>query len=217
MADLMEPKVFGIGFQKTGTKTLRKVYWELGYTVKSGGSEIVPRLMQGDLTPAYELADAHDAFEDHPWPNLYKAMDVRYPGSKFILTTRDEASWIASAVNHLGCLPDKSQTYTYGIGFPAGYEDVFLNRFRSHYAEVREYFRDRPGDLLEVCWEDGSGWKEICGFLGKPVPDAAFPHANRGSYTPGKRRIWSITGAAIAALRGVPASNRQARGEDANS
>lgn len=30
--------------------------------------------------------------------------------------------------------------------------------------------------LLE--WEVGDGWEPLCKFLGKPVPDVPFPHAN---------------------------------------
>lgn len=30
--------------------------------------------------------------------------------------------------------------------------------------------------LLE--WSPEDGWKPLCGFLGKPVPDIPFPHAN---------------------------------------
>lgn len=30
--------------------------------------------------------------------------------------------------------------------------------------------------LLE--WEVGDGWEPLCKFLGKPVPEVAFPHSN---------------------------------------
>ena len=45
-----------------------------------------------------------------------------------------------------------------------------------------ECFRDRPNDLLVRCWEKGAGWKELCAFLGEPIPDAPIPHANQGRY-----------------------------------
>ena len=34
-------------------------------------------------------------------------------------------------------------------------------------------------NLLE--WEPEDGWEPICKFLGKPVPQEAFPYANRGN------------------------------------
>ena len=46
-----------------------------------------------------------------------------------------------------------------------------------HYAHIREVV---PKDnLLE--WEPEDGWEPICKFLGKPVPQEAFPYANRGN------------------------------------
>lgn len=46
--------------------------------------------------------------------------------------------------------------------------------YRDHYALVR---RVTPkGRLLEFKLEDG--WESLCKFLGKPVPEVPFPHAN---------------------------------------
>lgn len=33
-----------------------------------------------------------------------------------------------------------------------------------------------PDRLLE--WDISDGWEPLCKFLGKPVPDVPFPHAN---------------------------------------
>ncbi len=194
-------KVFGIGFQKTGTTTLKFALYALGYDVKGGGFELVPELRKGNLAPAFEIVDQFDAFEDHPWPNLYRELDTYAPGSKFILTVRDEESWLKSVVNHFGFVPDIMQKYTYGVGFPAGYEDVFLDRYRSHNAEVRAHFADRPDDLLELNLFEEAGWDALCAFLGKPVPDEPFPHLNKGSYGKGKEILQSAAGALIRSVR----------------
>jgi len=196
-----EPKVFGIGFQKTGTTTLKWALYALGYDVKGGGLELIEPLTRGDLEPVYDVADTFDAFEDHPWPQLFKEMDARYPGSKFVLTLRDEASWIESVVNHLGFLPDPMQKLTYGVGFPAGFEDVFLDRYRRHNADVQDYFRDRPDDLLVLDFWQEAGWDTLCRFLGKPVPEQAFPHLNKGSYATGKRWVQAVAGRMVRAVR----------------
>jgi hypothetical protein len=50
--------------------------------------------------------------------------------------------------------------------------------YNEHNNAVKEYFVGRPDDLLVVCWEEGHGWSEICGFLGLPVPELPFPHKN---------------------------------------
>ena len=50
-----------------------------------------------------------------------------------------------------------------------------MARYRRHNAEVREYFKDRPGDLLVMNMSKGAGWKELCGFLNCKAPSAPYP------------------------------------------
>ncbi|MBS34848.1 MAG: hypothetical protein CMO26_02860 [Thiotrichales bacterium] len=45
---------------------------------------------------------------------------------------------------------------------------------------VREYFSERPDDLLKIFWEHGDGFEQLCRFLGDPTPNTPVPHANRG-------------------------------------
>ena len=42
---------------------------------------------------------------------------------------------------------------------------------------VRAFFGSA---LIELCWERGDGWAELCRAIGEPAPDEPFPHANRG-------------------------------------
>lgn len=175
-------KIFGIGYQKTGTSTLKDALMTLGINVKGGGRELVKPLLRGEIAPVYDVVDQFDAFEDHPWPLLYKDLDEKYPGSRFILTLRDEDKWLKSVVNHLGFLPDDMQKLTYGVSFPLGNEDIFLEKYRAHNRDVLAYFKDRPKDLLVVDWSDGSGWDVLCPFVERDIPDVAFPHTNKGTY-----------------------------------
>jgi hypothetical protein len=55
---------------------------------------------------------------------------------------------------------------------------VFLERYRRHNAEVREYFKARPNDLLIMDMEASPGWTPLCTFLGKSVPKGPYPHRN---------------------------------------
>ena len=58
--------------------------------------------------------------------------------------------------------------------------------------EVREYFRNRPDDLLEVCWENNDGWDKLCTFLEVDKPTIAFPHANakpKGPFSPLMKKL----------------------------
>jgi hypothetical protein len=175
-------KVVGIGFHKTGTSTLDIVLKTLGYNVLGVRTDLAKTLLKNDLESVLKIADKYDAYQDNPWPLLYKEIDQRYPGSKFILTLREDEKWISSVVNHFTSDDTAMREWIYGIGHPKGNESTYLLRYQRHNQEVINYFKDRKEDLLTVSWEKGDEWERICTFLGEAVPKAAFPHANRGNY-----------------------------------
>ncbi len=175
---MQHQKVFGIGFHKTGTTTLASALKELGYNVAGTfgvaddaiGDTVVPR--------AIEIAGRVDAVQDNPWPLVYRELDEAYPESRFILTVRDTDKWLLSLVRHFGGKTTAMRTWIYGVGDPAGNEDVYRARYEGHNAEVREYFADRPDDLLVIDVTAGGGWDDLCPFLGFDIPDVPFPHSN---------------------------------------
>ncbi len=61
-------------------------------------------------------------------------------------------------------------------------DEQLLQRYNDHNAEVMAHFSGRPNCLLVVDWGQGDGWREICRFLQKAVPNTKFPHENRGIY-----------------------------------
>lgn len=128
---------------------------------------------------AYELVEKYDAFEDNPWPLLYKTLDQKYPGSKFILTVRSPESWIKSQVNYFGYSETAMRCWIYGVGCPQGNEEIYLKRYNDHNKEVMGYFKERPDDLLVMDVTAGDGWEKLCPFLGHAIPYRAFPHANK--------------------------------------
>jgi hypothetical protein len=175
------PKVFCIGFHKTGTKSLAAALRVLGYRVTGMNAGRDPDIVANALPRALALAERFDAFQDNPWPLLFREMDAHFPGSRFVLTHRAPEAWIASVVRHFGTGDSPMRRWIYGedAGSPVGHEARYLARYARHRAEVRAHFRDRPGDLLEIDVTAGDGWAPLCGFLGEPVPDVPFPHANR--------------------------------------
>ena len=50
-----------------------------------------------------------------------------------------------------------------------------MERYRRHNAEVLEYFKERPRDLLQMDMDNGGSWDPLCSFLDKPIPDVAYP------------------------------------------
>ena len=51
-----------------------------------------------------------------------------------------------------------------------------MRAYDRHEEDLKEYFRDRPGDFLttNLCGVDG--WGKLSGFLGLPAPREEFPH-----------------------------------------
>lgn len=188
-------KIFGIGWARTGTTTLGTCFQILGYNHQSQDLSLVPDLGRGDLSRIMALAAKKETFEDWPWIILYQQLDEAFPGSRFVLTRRKTEAWLRSYTNLLATQGAASAELTearrilYGLPFPNVTEAQLIERYERHNAEVEQHFRARPGDLLAVDWEAGSGWAELCAFLGRPVPAKPFPHANKGYYPSRLKRL----------------------------
>ena len=172
------PKVFCIGFHRTGTKSLAAALKHLGYRVTGPNGVRDPAIANHALARVLGLAGEFDALNDNPTPMLYKELDVAFPGSRFILTTRSTDAWLASAVRYFGTDQTPMREWIYGHGSPVGFESVYRTRYEAHNAEVAAHF-ERRSDLLVLDLERGDGWPELCAFLGEGVPQSPFPHTNR--------------------------------------
>lgn len=184
-------KIFCIGFHKTGTTSLSAALQLLGYRVTGPNGWSDPDIARKVHQMVDDLVPQFDAFQDNPWPILYRYLDEKYPGSKFILTLRDPEAWIRSQVNHFGDTTTPMRQWIYGDehGAPKGSEAIYTGRFNQHYREVRDYFAERPEDLLEMDLARGDGWDSLCPFLGVNIPPQPFPHANKAS-TRAKQAGW---------------------------
>lgn len=177
----MSDKVFCIGFHKTGTTSLAVALKVLGYRVTGPNGTKDPDIESKVHAMADRLSAQYDAFQDNPWPILYRQMDDKWPNAKFILTRREPDAWIRSQVKDFGLRTTPMRQWIYGAGCPEGNEQRYLARYRQHNDDVLAYFAERPGDLLILDLEDGIDWPDLCAFLGRPVPDTPFPHANKAS------------------------------------
>ncbi len=176
-------KVFCIGAGKTGTSSLATAFVRLGFRYKGWDPALWECLLRGDYEPIFAVADRFEAFRNGPWDgfDFYRKLDERYPSAKFILTIRDTESWLRvhelqfSAEDGLRRIPAKYWIYGY-----ADKRDEIARRYERRNDEILAHFAGRPAGkllVLEIC--DGEGWKELCPFLGFPVPREPFPHANR--------------------------------------
>lgn len=177
----MNGKVIGVGFQKTGTSSLGEALRILGYRVKKTTARPLIPILTSDYGKVLRMIRDYDALEDTPWYMIYKELDERIPGSKFILTIRDEESWYNSVSKQIGLLRNASHEWIYGRGkgLPKDDKENTINVYTRHNEGVIEYFKDRPQDLLVVNFVTGDGWEQLCTFLERQIPEEPFPHANK--------------------------------------
>ena len=176
-------KIVCIGLGKTGTTSFSQAMLELGYRHCGHGARL-PKLGKaiGSELGINLALRYYDSFDDFPWPYLYKKIAVKYPNAKFVLTRRKNTDvWLKSlhkAYSRKGPTFEKFENYGYFSVLQNPGHHVRL--YESHLKAVRSYFLGSPR-LLEVCWEDGDGWKELCGFLGVNAPEIPFPVANKAT------------------------------------
>ncbi len=176
-------KIFGIGLSKTGTTSLARALDILGYRTRDYLG--VTHYRTGDLSSVdLDIIDSNDAFTDTPIPSFYRQLDKAYPGSKFILTVRDKEGWLKSCKKQFNQkLADKQNEATRQVfldlyGTNVFDEEKFSAGYDRFVTGVKDYFRERPEDLLILDVAAGDGWEQLCPFLGKEIPDIPFPRAN---------------------------------------
>jgi hypothetical protein len=163
-------KAWAIGLGRTGTTSFCDALKIIGYR------NVVHN-------PVFEELKNLDGASDNGCTIFYKYLDIKFPGSKFVLLTRELKSWLDSAeymhgpVDMTNDLAIMRRMLIYGtIEFN---RETFTHVYHRHHEEVREYFRQRPDDLLEMDITAGEGWEILCPFLGLPIPEEPFPFRNK--------------------------------------
>ena len=192
--------VIGAGFGRTGTASLKNALERLGFAPCYHMFEVVAqpehsrfwqRAADGAAVDWDELLGPYRAAVDWPACSFYRELAAHYPDAKVILTLRDPAAWFESAwrtifpritrpvgpEDGLALLRVKMQrriVIERTFGGDIASRDHALAVFRRHALEVRRTIP--PARLLE--YEVTEGWQPLCAFLGRPVPEEPFPHAN---------------------------------------
>jgi Sulfotransferase domain len=184
-------KIFGIGLNKTATHSLCKGLRILNFKSLHYWSpkhkKLIAKIMLDNKVngrvPFHGL-DEYDAYTDffiESTTNIYQELDEAYPGSRFILTVRELDSWLSSREKHV--LANRNNPDYKGAWLTID-KRGWTEQWRSHNHNVKEYFKNRPGDLLMIDICKGEGWDKLCPFLNVPIPDDPFPHENLRAHTP---------------------------------
>lgn len=139
-------------------------------------------------------------------PEVITALDRQYPGSLFINIRRDDnlQAWLQSAERQFiglriiktnSTASEEDRTFADAMadfrrmtfGQTAFDPDAFLHAYHRHQAFVRDYFADRPHDLLDV--PDirllrERGFELLCDFLDHTPQRILFPCKNEHSSAP---------------------------------
>jgi len=174
-------KIFGIGFHKTGTTSLARALKILGFTVTGPNGVGDPDISLHALALAKSLVTRYDAFQDNPWPILYKELYSWYPDGKFILTVRNPQRWLNSQLRHFGYQTTPMRQWIYGRGCPQGNEQRYLDRYNKHNNDVLDFFKKQNKQICVMNIEEGDAWDKLCRYLDVPVPARPFPHANKAA------------------------------------
>jgi hypothetical protein len=178
-------KVFGIGLSRTGTKTLGHALKMLGYSNHAWDPVLHERWFAGDLEPLFAMTDAVDCVEDWPFLAIYRQLMDRYgDDARYVLTLRkDPEIWVESVIAHAKFQAPHAGPYrrmAFGYDDPENYRAEYIAYYERHNDGVRaavvEYGLEHR--FIEVCWEKGDGWNELCGLIGRSPPAVPFPHLN---------------------------------------
>src|SRR3954451_20670364 len=95
-------RIFGLGLSRTGTTSLTDALELLGYRTihfPADGrtrNEMLAFFATTGGPLRLSLLESADALTDTPVCATFEALDATYPGSRFILTTREKDSWLES-------------------------------------------------------------------------------------------------------------------------
>ena len=199
-------KYFCIGRNKTGTTSLKKAFEDIGFVV--GDEHMAVRLadryyFNGNFAPIIAHCKSAQVFQDVPFsgPETFKHLDKAYPGSKFILSVRDDAEkWYRSLKQFHAKIYGNGEIPTiadlrkarangkrmanvvrvHGTPETDPYnKEIMIAHYNRYNREVLDYFKDRPEDLLVINLREKSAYQRFIEFMGVESPYSDFPWENK--------------------------------------
>jgi hypothetical protein len=197
-------KYFGIGFNKTGTTTLKECFRILGLLPHADyitSKHLIGDFVNNDFSKIHPFINNYTSFQDAPWSYLsiddIKTIDILFTNSKFILTIRDSESWFMSLLKwHTNSvrfgidLKDKVYTpYSKVLGMSKKLhmtrknfleqKNVIIKNYEKRNEEIIKYSKNKENFLVIDIFNNNNNWDILCNFLDQPVPNVKFPHKNK--------------------------------------
>ena len=196
-------KVFGAGFGRTGTMSLKFALEKLRIGPCYHMREVVSRpshiklwydISRGEHPNWNRLFSGFNSAVDFPVCLFYKQLINIFPEAKFILTLRDFDTWYISTANTIykvpSILPDWFERVVYPIRMFIVMQvnliwvGLFKNNFSDrdstklvYYEHMESVKKIIPADKLLI-YNVKEGWEPLCEFLDVDVPGIPFPKVN---------------------------------------
>lgn len=166
------PKVFCIGYNKSGTTSLHELFQTLGY-------HSLHSTIWGD-TARRLIHHRYECFSDAV-PDDFRVLDRRFPNSRFILQVRELDRWVVSRLAHIQRGVAKGRDYDLP-GWVDADESIgyWLGQRQAHHRAVLDHFATQPERLLVVNVCSDSDWEpRVAAFVGASAPPPRSRVANR--------------------------------------
>lgn len=158
----MTPKVFQIGMNKTGTRSIfilfkrsgyKSVHWDKGRLAediaRASETGAHPLALWSDTVLFTDMESVHGQAAPIEGYKYFELLEKSYPNAKFILNTRDVDRWLRSRMLHRDGKYFGYYTRHYETADPIEIMTRWKRSWEDHHRSVREYFDDKPGKLLE--------------------------------------------------------------------
>lgn len=208
-------KVFCISMQRTGTTSVGDFLADHGYNVARWGDSHYYnwpyQIFKGDYEAVFSSNSfkAYNAFEDGPWfsCDIYRVLFHRFPGSRFILLSRNSDEWFGSMVRHskgkilgntyrhckiyqrLGEYYDKldndpsfkpTENEIDNLMSLEAKKEHYIRMYEEYNRDVKEFFKRYDSKrLFTGKLEDEDKWQKIGGFLNIRVNKNYKVHSNK--------------------------------------
>lgn len=179
-------KIFVIGLSQMGNRSVAHALYLLGISVvwRPRDKTTMQELVNGNFNPS--VLHNFDGIADVAAIHHHAELDQLYPGSQFILPTRDKASWLSAMekqwtpnpevrLDELSDNQKKWRQFNEALGktiytTTSFNTDQFAEFYDRYHQAVINYFQDRPDTLLVMDIYQGDSWEKLCNFLKLPIP-----------------------------------------------